>query len=350
MNAYTATVVGRLPGSVGHAPATAAPVRAAPRVRTALTWALGALWLLDAALQFQPYMFTRAVPDDVIAPAGAGSPAWIAATVSWAAHLMSGHIVVFNTLFAVVQLLIAIGLFIPATVRPALAGSIVWSVLVWWLGEGFGGLLAGPVSPLMGLPGAVLLYALIALLVWPRRHRPRPRPGPRPPTSVAGAGLLGSRGAAGAWVALWALFAYEALRSGNRRPNGLRDVIAGMADGEPRWIASINTSAARAFADHGGAYSIILAALCAFIALRVLVPRLTRTGIALAITLALAIWVIGEDFGEIATGTSTDPNSGIPLAILALCYWPFTRSRGERRIVVTLDTSQPGPTAASSSL
>ena len=329
MNAYPATAVGWFPRPLTRARVSLAPTRVTTRWRATLTWALGAVWLLDAALQFQPYMFTRAFPNEVIAPAGDGSPGIVSAPVHWAAGLMAGHIVVFNTMFAVVQLLIAIGLFIPATVRLALAGSVVWSLLVWWLGEGLGGMLAGPVSPLAGLPGAVLLYALIALLVWPPRNRPRPLPRHRPASGIAGSGLLGRRGAAGAWVLLWALFAFEALRPGNRAPDGLRNVVAGMADGEPAWIASINNAAARVLAHHGIEYSTLLAAVSAFIGISILIPRLTRAGITLAISVALALWVIGQDFGEIATGTSTDPNSGIPLAILALCYWPFTRTRRE---------------------
>ena len=50
--------------------------------------------------------------------------------------------------------------------HPTLAASIMWAVLVWWLGEGLGRLFAGPVMPIMGLPGAVVLYAFIAVLLW----------------------------------------------------------------------------------------------------------------------------------------------------------------------------------------
>lgn len=294
------------------------------RWRRAVTWGLGLLWLLDAALQFQPYMFTRAFPDQVIRPAGTGSPAWVAAPVRWAAGLLAAHVVVFNTLFATTQLLIALGLFLTATLRLALAASVVWAVLVWWLGEGLGGTLAGPVSPLMGLPGAVILYALIALLVWPARRPPGPRPNGSPPErgSIAAGGLLGAPCAHAVWVLLWTSLAIEAVRPANRAPSALHDMIAGMAGGEPHWLAAIDTRAADAVAHNGTGYSIALAALCAGIAVSVLVPALTRVGLALAIVLALAIWIVGEDLGQIATGTGTDPNTGLPLALLAVCYWP----------------------------
>jgi hypothetical protein len=288
-----------------------------------LTWGLGLLWLLDAALQYQPYMFTRAFPNDAIAPAGQGSPSWVSAPVSWAAHLMAGHIVLYNTAFATVQLAIAIGLFLPATVRIALAASVVWSLLIWWLGEGLGGVLSGAVSPLMGLPGAVLIYAFVAVLVWP----PRPRPTSRHSTEVAYNGLLSLRGARGLWLLLWGLFAFEAIRPANRAPGALRDLVAGMSDGEPSWLASLNAAAARALGHNGTQYSIALALACGFIAVSVYIPKLARAGVISAIALALAIWIVGEDMGAITTGTSTDPNSGLPLVLFALCYWPLKLNR-----------------------
>ena len=48
------------------------------------------------------------------------------------------------------------------TVRLALAASIAWSLAVWWLGEGLGGILAGTASPVNGAPGPVLFYAILA--------------------------------------------------------------------------------------------------------------------------------------------------------------------------------------------
>lgn len=290
------------------------------RRRRALTWALGVLWLLDAALQYQPFMFTRAFPDQVIRPAAAGNPAWVGAPVRWAAGLLAEHVIAFNALFATMQLAIALGLLVTATVRLALAASIIWALLVWWLGEGLGGTLAGPQSPLMGLPGAVILYAVIALLVWP------PRPGstvsPTERDSVARHGLLGAAAARTVWVLLWAGFAFEALRPAERAPSALHDMIAGMAAGEPGWLTDLDNQAARVVAQHGAGSAVGLALVCLVVAASVLIPALTRVGLVLAVLLALTIWLVGEDLGQIATGAATDPNTGLPLILLALCYWP----------------------------
>ncbi len=292
------------------------------RWRRVLTSALGLIWLLDAALQFQPYMFTKAFPTEVISSTAAGNPGWVHGPVIWASNLMSDHIVLTNGTFAVVQLLIALGLFWPRTIKLALAGSIGWALLVWWLGEGLGGILTGPVSPVAGLPGAVLLYAIAAVLLWPRSSRQTAVP---EVGSLATRSVLRTRGASAVWVLLWGGFAVEALLPANRAPGALHDMVAGMSDGEPGWIGHLNSWAASVLDGRGLGFSILLAASFALIALSVLVPSLTRAGIVLAIVVSLTMWVIFQDFGAIATGTGTDPNSGLPLVLLALCYWPLRR-------------------------
>lgn len=306
--------------------------RVDPRWTRKLTWALAAIWLLDAVLQFQPYMFTRAFPHEIIAPTADGNPGWVHGPVLWASSLMAHHIVLLNAAFALVQLFIAIGLFWSRTVKLALAGSVVWSLMVWWLGEGLGGIFAGSVSPLAGLPGAVVLYALIAILLWPR---PEAGADVASASSVATRSVLRRPGACGVWVVLWLGFAVEALQGANRAPGALHDLVAGAADGEPGWMGHVNRAAAQLLAGRGLGFSIALAVCFALIALSVLVPALTRTGVVLAIVISLGIWVVAQDFGGILTGQGTDPNSGLPLALLALCYWPRAARTTAKREAAT---------------
>ena len=295
--------------------------------RQRLTWALATIWLLDAALQYQPYMFTRDFPNQVIKPVGDGSPPWVSAPTHWAGTLMAEHIEVWNALFATVQLAIAIGLFLRRTTRLALAASIVWAVTIWWLGEGLGGALAGPVSALMGLPGAAIIYALIAVLLWPRPAFSAAESR----QSVADSSPLGTLWGRVVWVLLWASFVGETLRAANRSPSALHGMVTGMEDGEPGWIKAIDRWGGSLLAGRGTQFSIVLAVLFAVIAICVFVPQLTRPALIAAIILAGLIWVFGEDFGEIATGDATDPNSGPLLALLALCYWPLgTENRDTR--------------------
>lgn len=288
------------------------------RSRRHLTWALGGLWLLDAALQLQPSMFTSDFPRHILQPVGQGSPGWVSGPVAWSAGLVEHHLVVLNLLFALTQLFLGAGILARRTRKAALAASIAWAMLVWWLGEGLGGMLAGPVSVLMGLPGAVVLYALVAVLVWPRDDGRG--------LSVASASPLGARGSRVVWLGLWGLFAIETMMPTNRTPSGLRDMVAGMATGEPGWLQSLDRLGAAVLDGRGAAASVVLAVLCA--AVGVLGPtrlgptRLVRTALVVAVALSVLTWVFGEDFGGLATGHATDPNTGPLLALLAWCYWP----------------------------
>lgn len=282
--------------------------------RRILQLCLGAMWLLDAALQYQPFMFSRSFVTDIIEPAAGGNPAAVSQSVTWVAHVMIQHIGVYNAAFATVQLVIALGLFYRPTLRPALAASITWALLVWWFGEGLGGVLAGA-TPLMGEPGGAVIYALISLLVWPR-------------TPVAAGdspalhGLLGRSGAKALWLALWGSFAWYLLLPANRGPNTLGDAVTAMAPGEPGWIRSIERGIGDAVAHQGTETSIVIAAICALTALAIFHPATVRPAVVAAAIVGLAFWVV-QAFGGIFTGTGTDPNSGLPLALLAACYWPL---------------------------
>ena len=292
-------------------------------LRRGIQIGLGLVWLLDAALQFQPYMFGKAFVTQQLIPAAAGSPAVVANPALWANRLVLHDVAAWNTAFALIQLAIAVGLLWRPTVKAALAGSVLWAVSVWWFGEGLGGLLTGSASPVTGAPGAVILYALIAVLVWPRRAGADGR-------DVATGGLLGGRWGRGTWVVLWGGFGYLMLQPAVRAPGALHDAIAGSAAGEPWWLAALDRDAASAVGSHGLAFSIGLAVVFALIAAGLLWPTTARPAVLLAVVAGLAIWVIGENFGMILMGNATDPNTGPLLVLLAAVFWPLARSRGVR--------------------
>lgn len=275
--------------------------------------ALGLVWLLDAILQFQPAMFTRSFPDQILRPAAQGNPAWVAGPVNWAAALVGQHQVLANAAFAIVQLVIALAILWPRTTRLGLALSVPWALAVWWLGEGLGGVLTGAPSAVAGAPGAVILYALLAVLLWPEPDRPHGG-------SVAAASPLGPLAAWLAWVVLWASLAYDTLLAASRA--GLAAQVAGQGAAEPGWLAAIDRTAGRQLATHDAAVSVALAVMFAVIAVAVFIPAAARPVLAVAITLSLAIWLVGQNLGGIFTGQGTDPNTGPLLALLALAYWP----------------------------
>jgi hypothetical protein len=287
-----------------------------PDTRRLLQLALGAIWLLDAILQLQPTFFTKAFATGMLDPTAPGNPSSVAHSITWAAGIIGSHPAVTNTPFALIQLFLALGIAWRPTVKAALTCSVAWSLGVWWFGEGLGGVLNGGASPLNGAPGAVLLYALLAVLLWPADRSQHP-------TSFVAAGLIGEKAARLIWLLIWGGLAFFALYGANRSVNGLHDMIAGMASGEPRWLASVDTRVATLLANRGLSASIVIAVVLVLVALRAVAPdALARAAVVLGVIVAVAIWVVGENFGEILAGGATDPNSGPLLVLLALAFWP----------------------------
>jgi hypothetical protein len=261
---------------------------------------LGLLWLLDGALQFQSWMYSKAFIQMMVSTGTAsGQPGWFASTVKWAAHIGQHNLTLFNTLFALTQVLIGLGLLYRRTVKPALAVSFAWALVVWWVGEGLGLLMTNTANQLTGAPGAVLLYAIIGLVVWPGA-----RPG----------GLLGVRGARNAWAVLWLAMGWLWLLAANSTANATHDMIAAAPSGAS-WLTSIQHSVADAAKGGGVAIALVLAVLSAVIGVAVAINWRAKLFLGVAIVLNLAYWVFGQGLGGILTGQGTDPNAG-PLFIL----------------------------------
>lgn len=299
------------------------PLRA-PDARRWLQLSLGAIWLLDAVLQLQSFMFTKAFGQS-LAVTAPGNPAIIADPINWSAHIIEAHPTWTNAAFATIQLFLGLGLAWRPAVKVALAGTVAWSAGVWWFGEGLGGVFNGTANPLSGAPGAVILYALIAVLLWPTDRGPADRDGP-----FVAARPLGARTARLLWLTLWGSFAYFAVQTSQ----GLHDMLTGMAAGEPGWLASLNRHAATLTPEHGTLASVVLAVVFGLVAIGVFLPTPgARAAVLLAMAAALVIWIAGEDFGGILAGSATDPNTGPLLILLAAAYWPVwaTSSSQARR-------------------
>jgi hypothetical protein len=287
--------------------------------RRVLQICLGLAWLLDAGLQFQPYMFGPFFVTQGIELSTAGSPGMVAGPVNWAAQVMLRHIAVYNAIFATIQLLIACGMFFRRTLKPALAASIVWALSVWWFGESLGGIFTGS-SPLAGFPGAVVLYALIAVLLWPAD-----RAKAREPASPALSGPLGATWANLLWLTLWGSFAYSLLLPGNRAPGAIAQIFS-TTDGQPDWLVSLMNGMSSLAGQRGTEISVVLAIACALVAAGVMVRSAIKPALVVAMVLAVLIW-IAEGLGGIFTGQGTDPNTGVLLILLAACYWPRDSAR-----------------------
>jgi hypothetical protein len=296
----------------------AARTWAAPSFRRWLQLGLAAIWLLDAVLQLQSFMFGKGF-SQMLAASAAGNPWFIADPITWSARLIADHPTWTNAAFASVQLFLGVGIAWRPTVKVALAASIPWALGVWWVGEGLGGVLTGTANPVMGGPGAVIIYALLAVLLWPT-DRDGPFEAARP---------FGARAARLLWLVLWGSLAWFAIGpAASRASQAMRNVIAGMASGEPGWLASLDRNAANLVAGQGITVAVILAVVLALVAAGVFLPvPAARAALVLAVVVAAVIWVVGENFGGILAGSGTDPNTGPLLMLLAAAYWPVTRRK-----------------------
>ena len=281
---------------------------------------LATVWLLDAVLQLQPFMFTRGPNgfSGMLNNLAAGNPSWVEHSITWNASNVYHDPVLSNSVFALVQFFIGFGIVWKRTLKPTLALSIVWALGVWWFGEGLGNVLHGGATPFGGGPGAVLIYALLAVLLWPSEGSDTP---------FVAARTVGVTTAKAIWAVVWGLLALLAVVGSGRSPQALHDLVAGYT-GQPGWLAHIDRSTDSLLLHHGTTAAFLLAVVCAVVAVGIyLPPQFTKVTLVLGIVTFVLIWVATENFGGILAGGATDPNSGPLVIILALIYWPSTLVR-----------------------
>jgi hypothetical protein len=287
--------------------------------RAGLAVALGWLWVLDGFLQLQPRMFSPDFANQVLSPAAVGQPAFVAGPMSQVVKLVLTHPMAINATFAGIQLLLGVAILWPKTRRLGLALSVVWALLVWYLGEGLGGLFGGQASLVTGFPGAALLYGILAVGAYPGLDGGK-RAGHRP---QAWLNL--------AWLAIWIGGAVYQLLPGQNSAYDIASAITSGASGAPAWLGSINSHAAILVSDSQLWLVVALALVMAAIGIGAFMPDyIRRRALYVGMSLSLIFWIVGQDFGAFYSGLATDPNAG-PLLILfglallgsgALVLWP----------------------------
>jgi hypothetical protein len=282
---------------------------------------LGCIWILDAVLQFQPRMFGQGLVTGMMLPAAQGQPAPVAWSITQLAHFVRPDVGVWNFFFGAVQLCIGVGMLLRRTVKPAIVAMAVWAFGVWWFGEGFGMLLTGTASPLTGAPGAVLLYPLIGLLVWPSAA-PAGDVEPGVPSSAAATGPLGAGAPLVAWSAFWALSAVLWLFPANRAGGSISSTLVSASSGQPSWYAHVETSLANALPHSGSALPWVLAMLSLAVAVGPWLSRRVLPFLAVGVALQALYWVSGMALGGMLTGMGTDPNTAPLVALLAFAMVP----------------------------
>jgi hypothetical protein len=299
-----------------------------PITRRDLQVALGVLWLLDGALQVQPFMFTRGFAVQVIAPVGQGQPGVVSGPVHLASVVIAANPLAWNLLAAAIQLLLGIGLLVARTARNtrfALTASIGWALGVWYVGEGLSGLASGHGSLLTGAPGSALLYAIMAGAAWPRRT-----------SEQAPASWL-----APAWALLWVGGALLQLLPGQNSGRALATMFTASASAAPHWLASLDTTLATWTSHHGTLAVTALAAIEYLVGIAAMSRRTRPWGVTVGLVLSIAIWVVGQGLGQLYSGQATDPNSAPLIALMAIALLALSGSSARQG-----STPMPAPRTA----
>lgn len=308
---------------------------------------LGGLWLVDGVLQLFPQMWTANMINGIMVPIEQGQPGAIASSLHVIITTTSAHLVLVNLVISVVQVMLGLLLISGRLVKEAILGSIVWALIVWYGGEGMSMLLTGTGSILTGAPGAVLLYPVLGLAVYPR----------------AGAVSRGGWGAATPSAASQTAASQNrtAVDSGDEgivSRQVLRRVLAGfwllaaVLQLQPYWWTTTVgepgpiSQAIGNLVGQGGLNGVLVDPLLSRLALLTAQSEVVLNSVLLVVFLALGmgllgarqrqlrplllacivvsllIWYSTQAFGMILTGMATDFNSGLLLVVLALAAMP----------------------------
>jgi hypothetical protein len=281
---------------------------------------LGVLWLIDGLLQLQPQMFTMNMVNGVMIPTMDSQPAPVAASLQWIISVTTHNLILVNLLIAIVQIVIGVLFISGLWVRWTIIASIMWALVVWYGGEGMSMLLTGQAGILTGAPGAVLLYPLLGLLIYPRKEDPTQGLLPRATFRYFLAGF-------------WFFSALLQLQPSWWQNGQISQAIGGMVgqgglngfllDPLLQHIADITAHSEITL-------NIVLIVVCLALgfALVFVKEKQLRPVLLASIVVSLLIWWLAQAFGMIFTGMATDFNSGLLLVIMALACWPRRSPHG----------------------
>jgi hypothetical protein len=275
---------------------------------------LGVLWLIDGLLQLQPQMFTMNMVNKVLSPITAGQPAFIASNLQWIVTVVTNNLVAANTVIAIVQIVLGLLLLSGRWVRGTVIFSIFWALLVWYGGEGMSLLLTGQGSALTGAPGAVLLYPLIGLLVYPRAGDDEQGLLPRSAFRWVLAGFWG----------LAALLQLQPYWWQSGQISGAISGMVGMGGGNSFTVDPVLNALAKATATHEVPLNTLLVVvfLALAVALVIVKEKQLRPVLIASLVVSALLWYATQALGGIFTGMATDFNSGLLLIVMTLACWP----------------------------
>lgn len=120
----------------------------------------GLIWALDATLKWLPGF--RDTYPSMITEAAQGQPGWLAGWFSFWDQSISHAPTAFAVLIALAETAIALSLILGIAQRVGFGFGIVFALLIWGIGEGFG----GPYSSGSADIGSAIMYAVLFAALW----------------------------------------------------------------------------------------------------------------------------------------------------------------------------------------
>ena len=313
--------------------------------RKSLQRILGALWLIDGLIQLFPQMWTMNMVNGVMKPMLDGQPGFLEPSLQFFVNQTTLHLIEVNLLISVVQILLGLGfLFLPDRwVKELVIASIVWALIVWYAGEGMSMLLTGTASVLSGAPGAVLLYPLLGLAVYPRK---KSAGASKDATRKAGDDGLLSRGLlryilAGFWIFAALLQLQPTWWQSGQISGAIGAMVGGgglngvLVDPVLQQLSNVTANIEIPLN-----IALIVVFLALGIGLAVVRQEQLRPFLIVSIVVSVVIWYVSQAFGMIFTGMATDFNSGLLVVVMALACWPKVQAMRAARARVARDVRQ----------
>ncbi|HET8991513.1 MAG TPA: hypothetical protein VFN31_00575 [Candidatus Saccharimonadales bacterium] len=292
-------------------------------------------------------MFTTAFASKVISPVASRQPGFVQAPIHLGLHIFLINPFLFNLLFVVTQFCIGVLILYKRTAKLGLYLSIGWGLIVWALGEAYGGLFSGHAMLLMGAPGAAILYVFLSMSSLPKESDNQHNAYPAYWLIIV-------------WAIIWVGAGIYQILPGQNTIGDISAVFINNSKQAPQWLSSIDKTSARfvhSFSQsntipetarqmnmssqqmasmtsppplklHSNTgYLIILCLSIAQILVGVAVfisEQIRKVTIWLGIFVSLLFWMIGQNFGYLYSGLATDPNTGPLLVILGLAIMSQT--------------------------
>lgn len=264
---------------------------------------LGFLWVVDAALQTQPRMFTKEFVEGVIQPNLINQPPLLSSIINFGISLFNFSPFFANTGAFLIQFIIGIMIYFPTKkliFRAGLILSIMWGLGIWIFGEGLGNLLTGAASFYTGAPGSVLIYIIVAILLLIPSF-----------ISVRRFALV-----AGLVFLIGGLLQFQPTFFS---ADGIKSLFILTSSDPIGWVSYPATLLSNTLSSYPTASNIFLALLPLILGI-ILIFKPSKTVAIVSIIFLIAVWWINQDLGGVLTfysGISTDPNSA-PITILLL--------------------------------